>query len=494
MWVALGGRRDTRVPTHKQGLCPCLWVTSNSGQTLIKNFTIKQQTLTIAAIFGIFAAMYNAFLPIYIDEAYYWLWSKHLALGYLDHPPMIAYLIRLFTAFGDSVWMIRLVNIFCFFGAAFFVFQTAKYLFDEKSAFYAFLIFICSPAVTMGLTITTPDSPLIFFWSASLYFGAKAFFEDKMLDFALAGAFGGAALLSKYTGILLIFSYLLFILLRRRELFLSSKLYIAIICAVVVFSPVIVWNIQNGFESFAFQYNHGSATGAEPINLKFNLEFFGGMFAVFGVVFFVLLLYMFIKKESYKDEKLLFVLLPALFTILFFLYKGLYKKMELNWAAPAFVSACVVVGYLIAKKEMKKTFIAGLIVSLVVVFAARFPLALGLENAKNPHERLFGYEEVASHIGAMDAQNVFADHLTLASALSYHLKQDVFIPTQTRKSEFDKWQKGVDFASKSGVYISKDDRAGELKKIWKNATLIEEFKAKKSGFRDKTFYIYRVSN
>ena len=149
---------------------------------------------------------------------------------------------------------------------------------------------------------------------------------------------------------------------------------------------------------------------------------------------------------------------------------------------------------MMAKKEMKKTFIAGLIVSLIVVFAARFPLVLGLENAKNPHERLFGYEEVAFRIGAMEAQNVFADHLTLASALSYYLKQDVFIPTETRKSEFDRWQKGVNFASKSGVYVSKDDRAGELKKIWKNTTLIEEFKAKKSGFRDKTFYIYRVSN
>jgi hypothetical protein len=32
------------------------------------------------------------------DEAYYWLWSRHLAISYFDHPPMIAYLIRLGTA------------------------------------------------------------------------------------------------------------------------------------------------------------------------------------------------------------------------------------------------------------------------------------------------------------------------------------------------------------------------------------------------------------
>jgi 4-amino-4-deoxy-L-arabinose transferase-like glycosyltransferase len=461
---------------------------------LINNLTYRGKALFIIAVFAIFAAVYNATLPIYIDEAYYWLWSKHLSLGYLDHPPMVAYMIKIFTLFGDAVWQIRMANIFCFFGAAIFVFKTAEYLFDEKTAFWAFLIFIFSPAVTMGLTITTPDSPLIFFWAASLYFASKAFFDGRTLDFVLAGALGGAALLSKYTGILLFFSYFLFIVFKKPRLFLSPKLYLAIFCGLVVFSPVIIWNIQNGFESFAFQYNHGTAKGAEPINFALNIEFFGGMFAVFGPVFFALLLFVFTKKEGYKNEKLFFVLLPALFTIVFFLYKGLYKKMELNWVAPAFLSASIVVGHLLTQKSMRKTAIIGLSLSLLIVFAARFPLTVGLTNAKNPHERLFGYEEVAARVAGLGSGEVFADHLTLASALSYHLKKDVYIPTSTRKSEFDRWQKGVNFAAKSGVYVSKDDRLAELRTIWKNVEPIEEFKAHKDGFRDKTFYIYRVSN
>lgn len=461
---------------------------------MIKNLTYKGKAFFIGAVFAIFAAVYNATLPIYIDEAYYWLWSKHLALGYLDHPPMIAYTIKLFTIFGDGVWQIRMANIFCFFGAAFFVFRTAERLFDDKTAFWAFLIFLFSPAVTVGLTITTPDSPLIFFWAASLYFATKAFFDGCTIDFALAGLMGGAALLSKYTGILLFFSYFLFIIFKKPRLFLSPKLYVAIACALIIFSPVIIWNFQNGFESFAFQYNHGTATGAEPINLALNLEFIGGMFAMFGPLFFALLLYAFTKKEGYKNEKLFFVLLPALFTIVFFLYKGLYKKMELNWVAPAFLSASIVVAHLLTQKSIRKTAIIGLSLSVIIMLAARFPLAFGLRDAKNPHERLFGYEEVAARIATLGYGDVFADHLTLASALSYHLKKDVYIPTSTRKSEFDRWQKGVNFPAKSGVYVSKDDRLSELCAIWKHAEVIEEFKVHKDGFRDKTFYIYRVSN
>lgn len=461
---------------------------------MIKTLSAKQITVVVSAIFAVFAAIYNTTIPIYIDEAYYWLWSKHLAFGYLDHPPMIAYLIKIFTVFGDDVFFIRLTNIFCFFGAAFFVFRTAEYLFDEKSAFYAFLIFIFSPAVTMGLTITTPDSPLILFWAASLYFGARAFFEGGVRFFAFAGAFAGLALLSKYTAILLAASYLLFALFKQRKAFGFAPLYIAVLCALIAFSPVLVWNIQNGFESFTFQYSHGSAGDSQSIKLGRNLEFMGGMFGVFGLVFFAILLYMFFKKESYKNDKLFFVVLPTLFTILFFLYKGLYKKMELNWVAPAFVSASVAVGYFLAKNGMKKTFFAGVALSLLVASIARFPLLFGLEGAKNPHERLFGYTELAARIKTLAPQNVYADHLTMASAMSYMLNTDAKIPTETRKSEFDRWYKNEDFSSKSGVYVSKDAKEEELKKIWKNTRLIEKFVAKKEGFREKTFYIYEVSN
>ena len=48
-------------------------------------------------------------LPLSADEAYYWLWSRHLAAGYYDHPPAIAFLIRAGTAlFGDTAFGVRL--------------------------------------------------------------------------------------------------------------------------------------------------------------------------------------------------------------------------------------------------------------------------------------------------------------------------------------------------------------------------------------------------
>jgi len=51
-------------------------------------------------------------VPLTGDEAYYWEWSKHLALGYADHPPMVAYLIFPCMGTANPIW-IRLAFLVC---------------------------------------------------------------------------------------------------------------------------------------------------------------------------------------------------------------------------------------------------------------------------------------------------------------------------------------------------------------------------------------------
>src|SRR6188768_1585039 len=68
--------------------------------------------------------------PITFDEAYYWTWSKHLAGGYYDHPPMVAVVIRLGTLLaGDTELGVRLVSILLALPMSWAVFRTAELLF-----------------------------------------------------------------------------------------------------------------------------------------------------------------------------------------------------------------------------------------------------------------------------------------------------------------------------------------------------------------------------
>ena len=74
-----------------------------------------------------------AYTPITFDEAYYWMWSKHLAGGYYDHPPMVAVVIRLGTLIaGDTEFGVRLVSILLALPMSFAVYRSAEILFGGR--------------------------------------------------------------------------------------------------------------------------------------------------------------------------------------------------------------------------------------------------------------------------------------------------------------------------------------------------------------------------
>src|SRR6516165_5224623 len=62
----------------------------------------------ILVVGTIFRLWYSTHLELVGDEAYYWLWSRHLDFCYLDKGPVIAWFISAGTAlFGQTVFGIR---------------------------------------------------------------------------------------------------------------------------------------------------------------------------------------------------------------------------------------------------------------------------------------------------------------------------------------------------------------------------------------------------
>src|SRR5258708_39903022 len=93
---------------------------------------VLNTALTILALVGL-RLVAAAFTPITFDEAYYWMWSKSLAGGYYDHPPMVALLIRLGTMIaGDTELGVRLVSILLALPMSWAVYQSAAVLFCGK--------------------------------------------------------------------------------------------------------------------------------------------------------------------------------------------------------------------------------------------------------------------------------------------------------------------------------------------------------------------------
>jgi dolichol-phosphate mannosyltransferase len=190
------------------------------------------------------------------EEAYYWNYSRHLDIGYLDHPPMVAWLIRLGTAlFGQSQFGVRIGALGCGIIASLFVYRLTRNLFNEASALRALLLAQTLPFFFLSGLLITPDAPLTAAWAASLYYLERALLGGSRGAWWLAGVALGVGAISKYSIGLLVPVTLVFMLwdAEARRWWRRFEPYGAALLAAAIFSPVILWNAEHGWASFAFQ-------------------------------------------------------------------------------------------------------------------------------------------------------------------------------------------------------------------------------------------------
>jgi dolichol-phosphate mannosyltransferase len=190
------------------------------------------------------------------EEAYYWNYSQHLDIGYLDHPPMVAWLIKLGTTlFGDTALGVRAPAVCCNLVASFFIYRLTREQFGQGAARVALALMQVLPFFFLAGTLMTPDSPLTAAWAASLYYLRRALVGGQSNAWWRAGVSAGLGLLSKYTLGLLILAAVIFAAwdVRGRVAFRQRHIYIAALICAVLFAPVIVWNASHEWASFAFQ-------------------------------------------------------------------------------------------------------------------------------------------------------------------------------------------------------------------------------------------------
>ena len=248
------------------------------------------------------------------DEAYHWLYATHPALGYYDHPPMMAWIEMLGLALpgaGASTWAIRIGFIALFAASTWLLANLTARFYGERAGFLAALALNLTGYYGLAAsTFALPDGPLLFFWLLSLdrmsvALGPAVAFQPATgnalrdgeppgepplrqrlavpptsndlasLPWLLVGLAWGGAMLSKYHGIFLPMGTALYLVLHRpaRRWLAHPGPYLAIIVALAVFSPVIIWNATHNWASFLFQGGRavGSAATFRPDGLLLAL-------------------------------------------------------------------------------------------------------------------------------------------------------------------------------------------------------------------------------
>ena len=277
-----------------------------------------------------------ALLPLSADEAYYWLWSQHLAAGYYDHPPAIAWTIRAGTALlGATSLGVRIGGIVLSVLASVFVWRSGAILFkSEDAGARASLFFNLTLMISVETLAATPDGPSVAAAAAVLYALAKVDETGKGAWWLGVGLAAGLGLLSKYTAFFLGGGIAVWLLMspKARAWLFTPWPWLGGVLTGVVFLPNLLWNASHDWATFAFQFGR-IATG--HFTLRYLFEFLGVQL-LFASPFLFVLAALALAFHARDRDSAIFLLAALVFpSALYFLIHSLHDRIQGNW--PSFL-------------------------------------------------------------------------------------------------------------------------------------------------------------
>ena len=464
--------------------------------------------LFLAALIAV-RAIVAAVTPLAFDEAYYWQWSKNLAWGYYDHPPLIAFMIRAGTAvFGDTSLGVRFIALLLSVVATIAVFRAAAILLgSEHAGALAAVFFNLMPMVGVETLVATPDAPQIAAAAVLLYVLAKLAQTGNGAWWIAAGVAAGFALLAKYTALFLGLGMLLWLLAvpSERRWLASFWPYLGGVIALAMFAPVIVWNANHDWVSFRLQFGR---VGSGGFTLRYLGEFLAGQLglaspfiAILGVAGVVS-----IARSPHSQRTLIVALMvPA---VAFFIWHSLRGRVQGNWPSflyPAFAVAAVAASM---SPELEKwralrwsrrlalpvaMFMTGLIYAQAV-----FGL---VPVVREPVSRMLavGIERVAGDIEILRAQNnanaIITTSYELRGWLSFYLPSR---PPVIQVNERFRWLNepapAADLFQGPLLYVTqiRNDQSEVLAKRFREVTPLAHIGRYRNGATFDEYRVYRV--
>jgi 4-amino-4-deoxy-L-arabinose transferase-like glycosyltransferase len=340
------------------------------------------------------------------QEAYYWSWSRRLALSYFDHPPLVAWTIRLFTdLLGTSERTIRLAaaghaSLFLL-----FLYLTGRRLFGPRPALLALAFALLAPITSLGQVVITPDGPLLSGWAAAMYFTVRAIDEERGRWLLLAGLAAGAAALGKYTAFILLPQIFLALLLdpRGRRLIATPWPWLGVAVAAAVFSPVLLWNAERHWVSFLFQSEGRASTfGFRPVLVGRFVGLQAGM--VSPLLWLAVMAAPFLAARRWREFSWRMAALFSLPLVLVMLAVSPFHWVKGNWGAPAYPAALMAFAALALERwdrawVRRFTWAAGGLAAVSTVYVHLMPLVPALPFPARD-EMFAGWRQLARRVEA----------------------------------------------------------------------------------------------
>jgi len=485
--------------------------------------------LLIAAC-TIWRIFYAQSFPLTPDETNYWQWSRHLAWGYHDQTPMIAWTIRLFTTLlGHTELAVRLPSILSMSIASIYMVLMAKHWFSTKIAWHTALLTQSVFIFNVGAVLATADGLQGAAWAASCYHVARGFEHHQWRHWMAGGFWYGFGLLSKYTMVLFPPFVFLFGLLWCRHRLSSLKPYLGFALGMVMFFPVVAWNAANNWNSVRHVAYLGGANEGFQLHIKYLGEYIGSQAGLvtplaFGVVCASWLWVM----RHWKPETrwiysyLWFTSMPMVggFALL-----SLHTRVYGNWPCAGYLTACVLAAALWSQNNEDNTprkatgtrklwywtVGSSCVLTAIILVHVVFPfLPIPAKVDRTVYE-IRGWDDLGLKVSALHQRMplpeetfLFGLRYQIASELAFYVPghpQTVSINRWNRPNVYDYWWQDGDLLEKDAIGVLRDGTSRErLQQVFGRVDNPVAFQiySQSRGRHDhatlqpiKTLYIYR---
>lgn len=471
----------------------------------LERILTRRNAIILVCVLALWRLYLSAELQLHPDEAYYWLWSRNLDVGYFDHPPLVAFFIWLTTLFSKAELWVRLSGTVVSLIISGLIWHLSMQLFRSvKVAAGSVALFSVFPQTMLGMIVMTPDIPVLLFWSVSIYIFWQIVRTGKTWLWFVLGLTFGLALLSKYTAILMAPCLLIYLLLTDDRRWLRTIYpYLSVAIGLLCFLPVVMWNSHHEWVSFSFQLKNG--LDAQGYSFDKVAEYIGGQLLVTGPVVWLLGIYAGIVWTSRRDKETLLLLATALPVILFFGLSSFKKAAGPNWPAVAYFTFCILVtqfclaGHSRVRRSLWSVAVAtSLLLSTVVTLHARFNL-IPLERyskemaAADATNSFHGWRELGSELKKYpDRKFALTPSHQLSAEIVYYTDTDIVAQTarMTRPSQFNLWRNPMDSGRTDGLYIwSINDFIGPDGSLFASSSRSDSFHIYRDGVPIRTYFV-----
>ena len=392
----------------------------------------------LLALFGRWIYLGSGIINLSQDEAYQWLWSKHLALSYYSKPPGIALIQWAGTSlFGDTELGVRFFSpVF----AAILSLLVLRFMAREvgaKVAFILLLITFAVPLLVVGSVLMTIDPPLVLCWMWAVIAGWRATQPDgKTRDWLVASLALGLGFLCKYTAMLQLVCWAIFFALQPSARVHLKKigLWLGLLVFGLCTLPVLIWNSQHGWITVNHVAGDAGMHGTWHPTLNYFFEFTGAEAGLLNPIFFIAALWAMFTAWKRRKEKPLWLFLFCMSAPVFlghWLF-SFHSRVQPNWIAAAVPPMLCLMAAVWSESKIRvkpwlvTSMVLGLVASAFLHDSGLLKhLVAKLPGDKDPAHRLVGWRETARLVETERAQfdtNAFiiADHYGTTGLFSFY--------------------------------------------------------------------------